>query len=79
LLFVDSHDDTVVVVVVVVVDDDDDTQILTPINTSAAPTATCHGRSMGSPNHQLVTNENTSANALQMGTARLKSDDANKL
>lgn len=44
-------------------------QIVTPTMTQAAPTTVNNGRRIVSPRYQLVTTENTKANALDAGPA----------
>jgi hypothetical protein len=56
----------------------EETQTVTPINMKEAPNAVRDGFLMGSPNTELVTKENNSAMALQMGTAVLMSDFARR-
>jgi hypothetical protein len=56
----------------------DMTQAATPPTTNADPRMVRKGFSMGSPKATLVMHEKTSANALQVGTAKVKSDLANK-
>ena len=47
----------------------EETQIVTPINIREAPNIVWNGFSIGSPNNELVKNENNNAIALQIGTA----------
>ena len=57
----------------------EETQTVTPTNMREAPNAVRSGCLIGSPNSELVTKENKRAMALQMGTAKLMSDFANRI
>ena len=66
------------VVLVVVGSSCDETQIVTPTKIKEAPRAVLGRFGIGSPRTELVTKENKSAMALQIGTAVLMSDLARR-
>jgi hypothetical protein len=69
----------IIIIILFVHSSCEETQIVTPINISDAPNIVWNGFSIGSPNNELVKNENNNAIALHIGTAIEILEFANKI